>query len=105
MAASLVASQKENNPIIRLKLILPYPGYDKAWPEGDRIHFRHILSKADSMEFFSASSSDDCIAKRDRYMIEQSAFCICALYTEDGGLADTLRYARSENLKIINVAK
>lgn len=45
-----------------------------------------------------------CMHKRNRYMVDNSNYCICCLTEEKDGTAYTVSYAKKQNLKIINLA-
>ena len=41
--------------------------------------------------------------RRNEYMVEQSAYCICALLHEKSGTGQTVRFARKKGLRMIHV--
>jgi len=43
--------------------------------------------------------------ERNQYMVDNSAYCICALTRPVSGTAQTVRYAKQQGLEISNVAK
>ena len=43
--------------------------------------------------------------RRNRHFINESSVCICYLSREDSGTEKTVRAARKEGLKIINIAE
>ena len=67
--------------------------------------YRKLLIEADETIYVSEEYNAFCMKKRNNYMVEQSAYCICALLQEKSGTGQTVRYARKKGLQIINVAK
>ena len=44
-----------------------------------------------------------CFHIRNRYMVDNSCYCICYLTENKGGTAYTVNYAKRQGLKIINI--
>jgi uncharacterized phage-like protein YoqJ len=105
MAGTLIAAKKEIGYKIHLVLALPYRNQDKLWPEKGRQIYCYLMESADEVHYVSEAYTDDCIKKRNRYMVERSAYCICALLHSRSGTSQTVRYAKQKNLYVINVAK
>ena len=68
-------------------------------------HFRSLLNEADEVYYVSENYTPDCMRERNFYMVENSAYCICALISKVTGTAQTVTYAQQKGLHIINVAK
>ena len=90
---------------IRLVMALPCKGQDDLWTTKQKQLYRQLLDVADAIEYVSESYTKDCMEKRNQYMIDESAYCICALIREMSGTGKTVRYAKEKNRQIINVAK
>ncbi len=103
-AAALIASKKKQGYAIRLELALPYPDQDRLWPQNIQSQYRQLLESADSVHYLSELYAYDCIRQRNRYLVEHSAFCICALLRSPSGTAQTVHYAEQNGLSVINVA-
>lgn len=103
-AAALIASKKKQGYVIRLELALPYPDQDRLWSQNIQRQYRQLLESADSVHCLSELYAYDCIRKRNRYLVERSAFCICALLRSPSGTAQTVHYAEQNGLSVINVA-
>ncbi len=103
-AAALIASKKKQGCTIRLELALPYREQDRLWPHNAQHQYRQLLESADSVHCMSELYAYDCIRKRNRYLVEHSAYCICALLRSPSGTAQTVHYAEQLGLSVINVA-
>ncbi|WP_084082332.1 hypothetical protein [Desulforamulus aeronauticus] len=65
--------------------------------------YRGLIGEADEIIYASKDYTDGCMKKRNQYMVDRSAYCICAQVYPTGGTAQ-VRYAREKELQIINVA-
>ena len=105
IAAFLIISKKEMGYNIRLNMILPCKGQEDLWTTKEKQLYKQLLSVADSIEYVSEVYSKDCMEKRNKYMIDKSEYCICALLREKSGTGQTVRFAKEKNCQIVNVAK
>ena len=106
IAASLIVAKKEmGNANIRLIFALPCKNQDKLWNEKQKKLYRELLIEADETIYVSEEYSAFCMKKRNNYMVEQSAYCICALLQEKSGTGQTVRKKKKKGLQIIDVAK
>lgn len=104
IAGTLIVSKKEMGVDVKLVMALPCRGQDKLWQDRQKEIYRYLLENADQVVYVSEQYTDDCMKQRNYYMVKHSAFCICALIKKVSGTSQTVRYAESRNLKIINVA-
>ena len=104
IAASLIIAKKEMGQKIQLIFALPCKNQDEFWTDEQKQLYRKILAEADEVIYVSDEYADGCMKKRNRYMVERSGFCICALLHQMSGTGQTVRYARQKGLRVINVA-
>lgn len=103
IAAQAVLSVKDVYPEIKLILVLPCENQTKYWKQTDIDVYNDILAKADKVKYLSKTYYDGCMQKRNRHLVDCSSYCVCYLKKHTGGTAYTVSYAKSKNLKIINV--
>jgi len=104
MAARAVLRAKERDSEIRLALAIPYEGMEQRWSEPDRLAFRDILARADSVHYIAKEYDRDCMLRRDRYMVENSEVCICYMTRNTGGTAYTVAHALKKGIEVVNLA-
>ena len=104
-ADSLIIAKKEMGCEIRLIFALPCKNQDEFWMDKQKHLYHNILAEADEVIYVSEEYDNGCMKKRNRYMVDRSAYCICALLHPMSGTDQTVRYARQQGLKVINVAK
>lgn len=90
---------------IRLVFALPCKNQEKLWNKEQKALYRNLLGEADKIVYIAEEYDLTCLKRRNYYMVQHSAYCICALLHEKSGTAQTVRYARKNGLKIINIAK
>lgn len=103
IAASLIVAKKEMGKKIRLIFALPCKNQDSLWDEKQKELYQNLLGEADEVIYISEEYDPFCMKRRNKYMVEHSAYCICALLHEKSGTAQTVRFARKKGLKIVNV--
>ena len=105
ISASLVISKKEQGADIRLIFALPCRNQDEKWTDRQKQLYRSLLTEADEIIYVSDEYTADCMKERNKYMVENSAYCICALLRDISDTGQATRYAQQQGLQIINVAK
>ena len=86
---------------MQLVMALPCKEQYKNWKEKDKIIYQTILQKADKIIYVSEKYSNDCMLKRNRYMIDNSNYCICYLRYPKSGTAYTVNYAKDNHSILI----
>ena len=92
-------------PQIKLILVLPCENQTKYWCQEDIEIYNDIKSKCDRYIYISKHYTNDCMLKRNRYLVDNSSYCICYQTNNTGGTAYTIKYAKDKGLNIINIAK
>jgi len=105
ICASLIVTKKQQGANIRLIFALPCRNQDEKWTDRQKQLYRLLLDEADETIYVSDDYTPDCMQKRNEFMVDNSAYCICALTKELSGTGQTVRYAKKQGLEIINVAK
>lgn len=104
IAAQTVLDLKEKYSHIKLILVLPCPNQTMGWKEKDIEIYEKIKQQADKVVYTSKECRKGCMHKRNRHLVDNSSVCICYLTEDTGGTAYTVKYAKSKNLTIINIA-
>lgn len=105
VATSLIIAKREMGREIRLIFALPYKNQEEPWIPEQRELYRNLLAEADDVIYVSKEYQDGCMEKRNRYMVDHSAYCICARLHPFSETDQTVKYAEQEGLKVINVAE
>ena len=105
LAAQTVLELKGEYPEIKLILVLPCENQTRGWDQAYVEEYERIKAAADKVVYTSKDYYSGCMHKRNRHLVDNSSLCICYLTEQSGGTAYTVNYARSQGLKIINVAE
>lgn len=103
IAASLIVEKRQMGSNIRLIFALPYRNQDECWNIEQKKLYYSLISKADEVIYVSEEYIDGCMKKRNQFMVDRSAYCVCALFNSRSGTGQTVRYARQKGLEVINV--
>ena len=104
LAAKTVLALRDEYPGIRLIMVLPCPDQAAFWSGHDQAVYRDILRRADKVVYTAQRYDPGCMARRNRALVADSAYCICFLDRPTGGTAYTVAYARRNGLTVINLA-
>lgn len=102
LAAETVLELKAEYPQIRLVMVLPCPPEQQTlkWNSEQQKRYYGILGKADKVSILSPQYTSECMLKRNRHMVDNSAYLICYLREKSGGTFYTVNYAEKHNLNI-----
>ena len=87
LAAEAVLELRPVLPEMRLLMILPCEGQDRAYPPGDKLRYRAALDQADLVRYTAHTYYKGCMLARDRVLAEAADFCLCWLTRSTGGTA------------------
>lgn len=105
MAATAVLQMKEKYPQIKLILAVPFPEQAEGWSISDQMRYEEIKGKADLIKIISNEFTDDCMKKRNYYMVDNSCVCIYYLLNSPrSGTLQTVQYARKNGLRMIDLS-
>ena len=104
LAAEAVLELRPVLPEMRLLMILPCEGQDRAYPPGDKLRYRAALDQADLVRYTAHTYYKGCMLARDRVLAEAADFCLCWLTRSTGGTAYTVRQCALRDVPICNLA-
>ena len=100
LAAEAVLELRPVLPEMRLLMILPCEGQDRAYPPGDKLRYRAALDQADLVRYTAETYYKGCMLTRDRVLAEAADYCLCYLTRSTGGTAYTVRQCAAQNALI-----
>ena len=102
MCAETVISLKSEYPI-KLVAVIPCDNQSASWSANDRETYDKVIRSADYVVQTGNEPTAENMRKRNRYLVDNTDFCIAYCKQLHTGTAYTLRYAKRHNKKIINV--
>lgn len=99
-AAETVLEKKEIYPQITLEGVLPYEAHSINWSMAQRDKYYSIMEKSDRELLLQYHYTNDCMKKRNQYMIDNSKYSIFFL---DGtsNIGNLILYAKLKRRVII----
>lgn len=105
LAALKVLDRKQVCPDIALHLYLPCRDQTYGWDDRSCEYYDYILERADRVVYAQEAYTRGCMLERNRMLVGGSQFCIGYCISERGGSAYTLRYAKENGARVINLAR
>lgn len=75
-AVEVLLELKEKYPSIIIECVLPYESLSSSWTEFQRDRYFYIMKEIDKETLLQYHYTNDCMIKRDKYMINKSKFAI-----------------------------
>lgn len=88
---------------VKIIACLPCKEQDSLWNSVQKEVYRKNLKKADEIVIMSDEYDNACMQKRNRYMVDNSAYLIAYLYRSSGGAYNTVKYAIENKKEIIYI--
>lgn len=101
LAAQTVLRLKQSYPQIRLVLVLPCHNHTVGWSQPEKDSFAFISKHADETHYTAESFYVGCLHKRNRFLVDNAAYCLCYLKRQQGGTAYTVLHALKKKRNII----
>ena len=105
LAAEAVLALRPLYPDMRLVMILPCLGQERAYSAADKERYRALLDQADMVRYTAHQYYRGCMLTRDRVMAEAAHHCICWLTRSTGDTAYTVRQCVLRDVPVINLAE
>lgn len=104
LAAQTVLSLREEFPHIRLILVLPCENQTDGWSSADKAVYEEIRQRADKVVYISRAYTPDCMLRRNRHLVDNSAVCVAYFREYGGGTGYTVQYAEKQGVRVIHIA-
>ena len=99
--AEIVIKLKKCYPHIQLEIAVPCSNQDIKWNSSDKARYKQILNNADFVNILSTSYTQNCMQKRNEYMVDKSDFVIVVWNGEPtGGTYNTFNYLKEKRLYV-----
>lgn len=99
VCAKILLRCKERYPL-KLIACIPHPNQSERFSAYWKKEYEECVAKADERVIVSKEYSDGCMQKRNRYMVDHADFVFAYLFSETGGTAATVRYAKQKGKPI-----
>lgn len=94
---------REEHPDLTLEGAIPCEGQSARWSAELRRRYDRIVAECDFLTVIQKEYTQDCMLRRNRYMVDASSVLISAYNGAPGGTQSTLLYAIRQGLEIIEL--
>lgn len=102
LCADLILKLKKRHPNIKLECAIPCLNQTAKWNEEGKTRYDNILKQADKITYVSdCNYYNGCMAKRNKYMVDNSDMLIAVYNGSEGGTKQTIEMAKKAELKIV----
>ncbi len=101
--AEAVLELRKKLPDITLEAAIPWEGQAEGWTAAQRARYDAVRAACDYETVVSKSYTPDCLLRRNRYMVDNSALLIAAYSGAAGGTRSTILYAMRQNVEIYEI--
>ncbi len=102
-AGELLLDFKNIYPDIHIICALPYPTFYNGRSNAEKLLYKKILSSASLVHMSYPSYSPLSYQSRNMWMVDNSSLVIALFTGESGGTRNTINYAQSQSVEIINL--
>ena len=103
LAAEAVIEAKRRHPDIRLVFALPCTDHSKLWRESDASKFRVLSLYASEIFCMRESYTRGCMHERNRFMLQNSLYCVSYCRKNSGGTFYTVNEAKKMGRTLIEL--
>lgn len=102
-AAQIVLELKKEYPDIILECAMPCETQASKWREADRIIYFDIIERCDIDTLLQTQYTNDCMMKRNMYMVDKSDYVIAVWNGKPSGTGNTVKYAIEKGKSVIEI--
>ncbi|MDR0446065.1 MAG: DUF1273 domain-containing protein [Oscillospiraceae bacterium] len=102
--AEAVLTLRDINDGVVVEAALPFTEQAEKWNAAWRERYYRLLSRCDIETYISREYTKDCMARRNRYMVDSSSVIITVFDGRFGGTQYTRGYAFRQGLEIVDIA-
>lgn len=101
--AETVIALRDEYHGITLEAAIPCESQSRAWSDADRERYDYILHQCDDLTVISRDYTPGCMQRRNKYMVDSSDLLIAAHTGAPGGTEQTIRYAKSIGVNVVEL--
>ncbi len=103
IAFERILSFKTKYDDIKIIACVPCKNQEKNFNSSQTERYKKFLSQADEVIVLSNEYTPSCMMERNRYMVENSSYCVAYIYKAMGGSYSTVVYALKNELQVIYI--
>ncbi len=103
-AAEAVLKLKAEGRPVRLLAASAFRGMENQWESNWKKRYHRIRFSADEMHYISDKPGRTAFFRRNYWMADHASRLIAVYTGAPGGTKETIRYAKTQGLEIVNIA-
>ena len=88
---------------VTIEAAIPWEGQSLRWSEKQRRRYHRLVSECDYQTVVQSFYSDDCMMRRNRYMVDSASLLIAAYDGKAGGTRNTMLYAMRQGVEVVEL--
>ena len=101
--AETVLTLRDEYQGVTLEAAVPCETQTRGWSQEERRRYNYILHQCDHVTLISRMYTPGCMQRRNKYMVDSSQVLIAVRTGAPGGTEQTVRYARSIGVRVIEL--
>jgi len=97
-------SLREEHPEITIEAAIPFAKQAKLWSIEEQRRYFHLVSQCDYETVLGENYAEGCMRRRNQYMVDNAALLIAVFDGKPGGTMQTIKYAKSQGLEIVEIS-
>ena len=99
----LIRLRREHDDIT-IEAAIPWEGQSLRWNGEQRRRYSRLVSECDYQTVVQSFYSDDCMIRRNHYMVDSASLLIAAYDGRAGGTRSTILYAMRQGVEVIELS-
>ncbi len=98
-----VMALRDEHPDVTIEAAIPWEGQAERWPAVLKKRYNRLVSECDYQTLVRKDYTQDCMLRRNRYMVDHASVLIAAYNGAPGGTRSTMLYAMRQGLEVIEL--
>ncbi len=103
-AGQIVVRLREQNPALHLIAAVPFPGFEDRWSAEWKKAYATLLEQADIVKYICPRYNAGAYQRRNEWMVDHASRVIAVFNGEPSGTKNTIDYAKTKGMAIINIS-
>lgn len=98
-----VLELRAQRPDVTIEAVIPWEGQATLWSPDQRARYDRLVSECDYQTLVQTQYSQDCMIRRNHYMVDHADILLCIYNGQPGGTRSTMLYAMRQGLQLVEL--
>jgi uncharacterized phage-like protein YoqJ len=94
---------RQEHKDVSIEAAIPWEGQSQLWNAAQKVRYDRLVSECDYQTVVQSQYTDDCLIRRNRYMVDNASVLIAAYDGKSGGTRSTILYAMRSGIEVIQL--